>query len=211
MLTINILTKKYSDEIILENALIKIDDFGLYGLIGKNGQGKTTLFKCALGLENYSGQCSFNNSNIELHDVAWSPAEPPIYGELTASEFYEFYRNLLNLDGEIVAPLFEVPKNKLIRELSTGMKKKVYFNAIFQKKYNAYFLDEPFNGLDLEANHVLMQYLIEKSKESIVLISSHIIDLLLNNCQKIYVIKNKNLVQFDKESFANIHKIIFEI
>ena len=43
MLTINILEKKYTTQLILEKIDLKINNFGLYGLVGKNGQGKTTL------------------------------------------------------------------------------------------------------------------------------------------------------------------------
>lgn len=210
MLTINILEKKYATQLILEKINLKINTFGIYGLVGKNGQGKTTLFKCILGLEKYKGESYINNSKIALHNVAWCPAEPSIYGELTAKEFYEFYKNLLDLNQTIISPLFEVPENKLIREFSTGMKKKVYLNAIFQKSYPIYFLDEPFNGLDLESNHILIQYLIKKSKESIILISSHIMDVLYNNCEQIFVVNNKNLTQFEKQNFNHIQKLIFE-
>ncbi len=210
MLTINILEKKYTTQLILEKINLKIDTFGIYGLVGKNGQGKTTLFKCILGLENYKGESYINNSKIALKNVAWCPAEPSIYGELTAKEFYEFYKNLLDLKETIINPLFKDPENKLIREFSTGMKKKVYLNAIFQKNYPIYFLDEPFNGLDLEANYILMQYLIKKSKESIIIISSHIMDILYNNCKQIFVVNNKSLTQFEKENFNHIQKLIFE-
>lgn len=210
MLTINILEKKYATQLILEKINLKINTFGIYGLVGKNGQGKTTLFKCILGLEKYKGESYINNSKIALHNVAWCPVEPSIYGELTAKEFYEFYKNLLDLNQTIISPLFEVPENKLIREFSTGMKKKVYLNAIFQKSYPIYFLDEPFNGLDLESNHILIQYLIKKSKESIILISSHIMDVLYNNCEQIFVVNNKNLTQFEKQNFNHIQKLIFE-
>ena len=68
MLTINILEKKYTTQLILEKIDLKINNFGLYGLVGKNGQGKTTLFKCILGLEKYKGESYVNNSKIALHN-----------------------------------------------------------------------------------------------------------------------------------------------
>jgi ABC-2 type transport system ATP-binding protein len=178
--------------------------------VGKNGQGKTTFFKCVLGLEKYTGKSYMMDSKIELSNVCWCPAESSVYGELTAKEFYEFYRNLLDIPPSNNNFTFDIPEKKLIREFSTGMKKKVYLNAIFQKNYPIYFLDEPFNGLDLEANYILLQYLIHKSKDSIVLISSHIMDVLYNNCEQIFVINNKNLMQFEKENFNHIKKIIFD-
>ena len=51
MLAINIKEKKFTQEILLKNITINIDKPGIFGLVGKNGQGKTTLFKCVLGLE----------------------------------------------------------------------------------------------------------------------------------------------------------------
>lgn len=210
MLTIEILEKKYSNQVILEKINLKIDSVGIYGLVGKNGQGKTTLFKCVLGLENYAGESFLNSKQIALQNVAWCPSEPTIYEELTAKEFYDFYKHLLDLEKTDSKLLFEIPENKLIKEFSTGMKKKTYLNAIFQKKYSMYFLDEPFNGLDLESNYILMQYLMQRSNESIVIISSHIMDILYNNCKKIFVVNNKNIIEFEKENFNQIQKILFE-
>ncbi len=210
MLTINILEKKYTAQLILDTLSLEIEDNGLYGLVGKNGQGKTTFFKCVLGLENYKGTSYINNSKIELSNVAWCPADPSVYGELTANEFYEFYRNLLDIIPTNNNFLFDIPQEKLIREFSTGMKKKVYLNSIFQKEYPVYFLDEPFNGLDLESNYILTEYLVQKSKESIIIISSHILDILYNNCKQIFVLKNKSISKFEKERFNQIRNALFE-
>jgi ABC-2 type transport system ATP-binding protein len=210
MLVINIKEKKYTQEIVLQNSTIHIEKPGIYGLVGKNGQGKTTLFKCVLGLEKFSGTCSLNSNKIELNSIAWCPTEPSVYGELTSNEFYEFYRKLLNIEEVTAKPLFEISDNKLIRDFSTGMKKKVYFNAIFQNEYPLYFLDEPFNGLDLESNHILIQFLKQKADKSIIIISSHILEILYANCLEIFVVKNKTVVGFEKQNFDRIEEVLFE-
>ncbi len=210
MLEINILEKKYLYKVVLENVNFSIDSFGIYGLVGKNGEGKTTFFKSILGLEKYLGNCMFNNEKIIMQNIAWCPTEPQVYDELTAKEFYEFFNQLLNLKNCNEPKLFNVPENQLIREFSTGMKKKVYLNAIFQKKYPIYFLDEPFNGLDLEANYILMQFLTQKANDSIIIISSHILDILTKNCKKIVLIKNKKIKLFDKENFDSLESFIFD-
>ena len=139
MLTINIQQKKFADKVILQNINLSILHNGIYGIVGKNGQGKTTFFKCVMGLEKYEGASFINDTKIELANVAWCPSEPTIYEELTAKEFYEFYRCLLNLEKTDDQFLFDVPENKLIREFSTGMKKKVFLNSIFQKKLSDIF------------------------------------------------------------------------
>ena len=89
------------------------------------------------------------------------------------------------------------------------MKKKTYLNAIFQKEHHIYILDEPFNGLDLESNYQLINFLKEKSKTAIVLISSHILEVLYSNCKSIFVVKNKNIEQVEKSEFSTIEKSLF--
>lgn len=209
MLTIHIDQKKYADKIILENIKINIEKPGIYGVIGKNGHGKTTLFKCILGLEKFQGSCKINGDNVVLQNAGWVPTEPTIYGELTAKEFYDFYAHLLDLKKTTVNTVFEVPQNQLIREFSTGMKKKTYLNAVFQKEFLIYILDEPFNGLDLESNYLLMNYIRELSKTAIVFISSHILEILYKDCDTIFLLKNKNTQEFEKSQFSEIEPALF--
>jgi len=209
MLKIVINHKKYKDKTILENINVSINRPGIYGVIGKNGQGKTTLFKCILNLESFSGICSANEEKVVLENAGWVPTEPPIYGELTADEFYDFYAHLLNVNAKKGNRIFEVPNNQLIREFSTGMKKKTYLNAVFQKEFPLYILDEPFNGLDLESNYLLMNYVRELSKTSIVFISSHIQEILYKDCDKIFLLIDKNVKEFEKNEFLEIEKMLF--
>jgi ABC-2 type transport system ATP-binding protein len=162
-----------------------------------------------LGLEKFQGNCIINNEKVLLQNTAWIPTEPTIYGELTAKEFYDFYAHLLDLKKSRFQPLFHVPENQLIREFSTGMKKKTYLNAVFQKEFLIYILDEPFNGLDLESNYLLMNYIRELSKRSIIFISSHILEILYKDCDKIFLLKSKNLQEFEKIHFSEIEKELF--
>jgi len=210
MLAINIKEKKFTQEILLKNITINIEKPGIFGLVGKNGQGKTTLFKCVLGLEKFTGTCTLNSEKIKQYNVAWCPTEPSVYNELTSEEFYNFYRKLLDIKFDADNLLFEVPKDKLIREFSTGMKKKVYLNAVFQKGYPVYFLDEPFNGLDLESNFILIKFLKEQAQKSIIIISSHIMEILYANCLEIFVLKNKTVLTFEKQNFDLIEEVLFD-
>lgn len=211
MLNIQISEKHFGSKTILENIDLEILENGIYGFVGKNGQGKTTFFKCILGLNDYEGKIEFNSEKLVLNRIAWCPTEPDLYEELTSNEFYDFYRELTNCKKSDANLLFEIPENQLLKSFSTGMKKKTYLNAIFQNEHQIYILDEPFNGLDLESNYVLMNFLKEKSKLSIVMISSHILEILYANCKSIFVIKNKNIEKFEKENFVLIEKNLFEL
>ena len=210
MLDISISKKEFGNKIILENINIEIHENGIYGIVGKNGEGKTTLFKCMLSLTQFEGKISFKNESLKSRKVAWCPTEPALYEELTAAEFYDFYRELTSSTSNNSKMLFDVTENQLIKNFSTGMKKKTYLNAVFQNEYPIYILDEPFNGLDLESNYILIQYLKEKSKSSIILISSHILEILYANCVSIFVIKDKNIVNFQKDDFQKIEEKLFQ-
>jgi ABC-2 type transport system ATP-binding protein len=210
MLDISISKKEFGSKIIFENTTITIQENGIYGIVGKNGDGKTTLFKCMLSLTPFEGKISFKSALLKSQKIAWCPTEPALYEELTAAEFYDFYRELTSSTSNNSKMLFDVTENQLIKNFSTGMKKKTYLNAVFQNDYPIYILDEPFNGLDLEANYILVQYLKEKSKSSIILISSHILEILYANCESIFVIKDKNIVNFQKDDFQKIEEKLFQ-
>lgn len=209
MFEIKITSKKYGKKIVLENINLNISNHGIYGLVGKNGEGKTTFFKCIKSLTDFEGSVLMNNIKLTQSEIAWSPTEPIIYEELTSKEFSKFYCELLKIPFNDFC-LFDVPQNKLIKEFSTGMKKKANLNAILQKRYEVYVFDEPFNGLDLESNYQLMLYIKEISKSSIVFISSHILEILYKECNMIFMIKNKSLIPFEKSDFGRIEHELFK-
>ncbi|MNK91112.1 SkfA peptide export ATP-binding protein SkfE [compost metagenome] len=208
MFQIDIKNKSFKDKIVLENIWISLSKNGIYGVVGKNGEGKTTLFRCIMGLTSFDGSIT-HATEVSLHGkIAWCPTEPIIYNELTAKEFAVFYKELLKIQKNDFQ-MFDLPDDKLIKEFSTGMKKKAYLNAVLQKKYSVYVFDEPFNGLDLESNYFLMNYIRELSETSIVFISSHILELLYKDCDKIFLLKNKKIKEFDKSAFTEIEKELF--
>lgn len=202
MLIIDIKEKKYNKEDVLKDLSLIIKEPGIYGLIGKNGAGKTTFFKCALGLEKFTGVSSLYDKKLSLNNTAFCPTEPFVYDELTAAEFYNFYANLFALSSDKnTRKLFELSENELIKNFSPGMKKKAYLNAVFQKKFQVYFLDEPFNGLDIESNYILINDLKEKAKDSIIIVSSHIFEILYKLCDKIYLLSDKKLVRYEQDNY----------
>lgn len=208
MLQIEIKNKSYKGKTVLEHISVSISQNGIYGVVGKNGEGKTTLFKCMVGLTSFDGHIVHKKESSLNGKMSWCPTEPVIYDELTAKEFAIFYCELLNIKSNDFQ-MFAVPQDKLVKELSTGMKKKAYLNAILQKEYSIYVFDEPFNGLDLESNYLLMNYINQIAKDSIVFISSHILEILYKDCDKIFLLKNKQIKEFDKENFLEIEKELF--
>ncbi|WP_406844936.1 ATP-binding cassette domain-containing protein [Flavobacterium soyae] len=208
MFQINIINKSYKDKTVLDDISISIPQNGIYGVIGKNGAGKTTLFRCIMGLTSFKGSI-LHKTESSLHGkIAWCPTEPVIYDELTAQEFAVFYQELLHIKNSVFQ-MFDVPQDKFIKEFSTGMKKKAYMNAVFQKTYAIYIFDEPFNGLDLESNYVLMNYIRQLSKSSIIFISSHILETLYKDCDRIFLVQNAKITEFEKFQYGEIEEKLF--
>ena len=73
MLEILIQEKHYSDRKILENIQLSIPKNGLYGVVGKNGAGKTTFFKCLSGLTPFKGEVRYCERGLMPEDIGFLP------------------------------------------------------------------------------------------------------------------------------------------
>ena len=97
MLQIKIKEKSYSNTPILQDIQLSISHPGLYGIVGANGAGKTTFFKCLSSLVSFEGEILYQGSPLSSGQVAFIPTEPYLYDHLTVGEFYSFYRKLLGI------------------------------------------------------------------------------------------------------------------
>lgn len=206
MLQIDIKSQSFSEKIVLQDIKIQIAENGLYGFVGKNGTGKTTFFKCLNHLVDFHGKILFQKEELSPRQVAFIPTEPPLYDHLSVKEFYSFFSKLIGVKN-MQDILFQVDTNLLIRELSTGMRKKVYLNAVFQKKYDLYVFDEPFNGLDIESVYFLRKLLKELARHHIVFVSSHILETL-QPCQRIFLLHQKRFKEFTNNEFDKIEEYL---
>lgn len=200
----------YRTKTILSDINININRNGLYGFFGKNGAGKTTFFNSICGLINYKGKILYNDKNLNSPDIAFIPTEPYIYEYLTTEEFYHFYSHTIIGKKPKLERIFDIENNKILKECSTGTRKKAYINAILQfKDYKLYIFDEPFNGLDIESNYIILEEILRLSKNNIVFISSHIIEIVEKYLDEKYLIENGKIEKIDnhhhlKSYFQNV-------
>ena len=179
------------------------------GLIGQNGAGKSTTFKAILGLIQCDGgsieifgQSALNEEDKQLLGVVLS--DSGFSGYLTISDIIPILENLYKrFDKSFFLRMvnqFELPKNKKIKEFSTGMKAKLKIIVAMSHQAQLLILDEPTAGLDVIARDELLDmmrdYMAEDDQRAI-LISSHISSDLETLCDDIYMIHNGQVIMHE--------------
>ena len=180
------------------------------GLIGQNGAGKSTTFKAILGLIQCDGgsieifgQSTLNEEDKQLLGVVLS--DSGFSGYLTISDIIPILENLYKrFDKSFFLRMvnqFELPKNKKIKEFSTGMKAKLKIIVAMSHQAQLLILDEPTAGLDVIARDELLDmmrdYMTEDDQRAI-LISSHISSDLETLCDDVYMIHDGQVIMHEE-------------
>ena len=193
MLEIRNLRKAYGSHIVLHDVSLTLRPGTIHGLVGANGAGKTTLINCLYGLENdFNGTVRDTAGSAVRERTGLLPYEPYFYPRLTGREYLEF---CLQARGRPVVDftgwnqLLELPLDQFADEYSAGMRKKLALLALLVQQFNYLILDEPFNGLDLEANLLLKEILKRlRDRGTGILLTSHILGALTETSDEISVL-----------------------
>jgi len=197
----------------LDVANIKIEKNKIIGLVGENGSGKTTLMNILSGF--LKANKSFNVIDYDIEKTLFVPSNVGVYDYLTVKEFCELVlnssQNNINLHTLLHNLKLADKKNTLIEDLSQGMKKKISLINIFTENYDFLILDEPFNSIDMSYVYDLKRELKEFSKQTTILISSHILDTLNDLCDEFVYLKEGTIVkQFENTEKDILEREIFE-
>ncbi len=213
MITLDKISFSYGTKQILKDISISFEEAEVHGVIGLNGAGKTTFFNLLCGYEKVTeGKITYNNQPTIKDKIGFLETENYFYPKLTARDFINvFTQTNTSFNQDKLVEIFNLPLDELIQNYSTGMKKKLMLLSYIKQDKQVYVLDEPFNGLDLEANKTL-EIIIDllKQKGKTIFISSHIIDPLLNICDKIYYLSNKKFTKtYQKNEFNLLEEEVF--
>tara|TARA_B110000459_G_scaffold198860_1_gene244506 strand:+ start:298 stop:978 length:681 start_codon:yes stop_codon:yes gene_type:complete len=207
MIKIKKLSKYYGKKQVLNSINLEFEKGKIYGIVGENGAGKTTLFRCISGLENYTGNVSSDFKKLKNH-LGLLLTEPFFFSKITGKEYIQLLANarqvkLSNIEDKNV---FDLPLNQYASTYSTGMKKKLALTAILLQKNDVFILDEPFNGVDIHSNLIIVEIIKRfKKLEKTVIISSHIFSTLADTCDEIYLMKNGEITKKVKQvDFINL-------
>jgi ABC-2 type transport system ATP-binding protein len=193
MLEINNLRKAYGSHVVLHDVSLALRPGTVHGLVGANGAGKTTLLNCLYGLETgFSGTVRATSGPPLREQTGLLPYEPYFYPRLTGREYLEFCLQARGRPLTDFAPwnrLLELPLDQYADEYSAGMRKKLALLALLIQEFNFLILDEPFNGLDLEANLLLKDILRRlRDRGTGILLTSHILGALTETADEITVL-----------------------
>ena len=199
------MSKNFGAKHALKNINIQFDKGKVYGIVGENGAGKTTLFRCIAGLESYDGQINSELNPLKNH-LGLLLTEPFFFTKITGKEYIQLLCNarkkkVSNIDDKNI---FDLPLNQYASTYSTGMKKKLALMAILLQENQCFILDEPFNGVDIHSNIIIID-LIHKLKTlgKTVIISSHIFSTLSDTCDEIYLLNDGEIIKkVTQESFG---------
>jgi ABC-2 type transport system ATP-binding protein len=212
MIKLNNLTKVYGNQIVLDIADLKINQGESFGLVGNNGAGKTTMFRCILDLIRPNTGTVLSKGVDVAKKESWKLYTGSYLDDgflidfLTPEEYFQFVADVYGLsDGDVTAfytgfqDFFNhevLGKKKLLRDLSNGNRQKVGIAAALMPGPEIIILDEPFNSLDPTTQIRLKNMLKTLCKEMGVtlLISSHDLNHITEVCERIVVLHEGKIV-----------------
>lgn len=201
------IVKEYPPVKALNNVSFSCRDGDVVGVLGPNGAGKTTLLKlCACLLRPTSGRIFLDGKIINKlfpRKLGLLSTDSYLYNDLTALENLFFYAKISNVPKSEIAKYvsyfnLEEFKDKAVRELSFGQKKRVSLARLMLNDSKILLMDEPFLGLDFEAiNEVKNLIAGLKNDGRIVLVTTHHVDAAGEIINRLVVLKHGSLIHFD--------------
>lgn len=210
------LTKNYGEKQVLEKINFVFESGKIYGLLGRNGVGKTTFFNALnKDIEITSGKCiledDFGKNSLDSKDIGYVLSTPVVPEFLTGREFLQFYldvnedkiEQLKDIDYYFdLVKLEKKDQNKLLKDYSHGMKNKIQMLINIISNPKVILLDEPLTSLDIVVQEEIKKLLKSLKKDHIIIFSTHIMELAIDLCDEIVVLNNKKLELIDNKNLS---------
>ncbi len=205
---INNLSKKYGKKTVLKNVSVTISS-GMFGLLGRNGAGKTSLMRILATLSVASGgEISINGisskETCKIREiVGYLPQDFSFYRNMSVYGAMDYLGLLSNIPDKIrrerISTLLEKVNLKedmktKVRALSGGMKRRLGIAQALLHDPQVLIVDEPTAGLDPEERIRFRNMLSEFAEDRIVIFSTHISSDVESSCENIGVLDNGRMV-----------------
>ena len=223
MIQVENLQKEYSGTTVLNIPAMQITNGEIFGLVGNNGAGKTTFFRCLLDLIRPTAGLARSKDEPVQGSEHWKNYTGAYLDEgflidyLTVEEYFDFLGQTRRMSkGDItdfmngMTGFFNdeiTGKNKYIRDFSKGNQKKIGIAAALMGNPEILILDEPFTNLDPSSQIRLRKMLLELNQTTgiTMLISSHDLMHVTEVCSRIVALQ-KGIVMHDLQTDENTLK-----
>ncbi len=209
-------TVAYHGKVALHSASLQLQTRSICGLVGMNGAGKSTLFKAIMGfVKPTTGRILINGLPIDRVQksslVAYVPQSEEVDWNFPVSVYdvvmmgrygyMNFLRIPRDVDKQAVRESLERVKmwdlrDRQIGELSGGQKKRTFFARALAQQGTVMLLDEPFAGVDITTEKMIIDLLMEmRSNGHTILISTHDLNSITTFCDRVVLI-NRNILAY---------------
>lgn len=207
MLKINDLNKNFGDFQVLNNINLNADKGQIYGLVGSNGCGKTTLLKHIMNIyKQDEGNVYINDEIVEensgvIKDFYYVQDNLFFPYQYTLEKLFQYeklmYENISREKFDELIKYFNIDKNKNLNKMSKGQKKQAAFVLAISTQPKVLLLDEIVDGLDAVIKRKFWDVLIQEvmENEMVVIISSHDLKELDNICDKVGIMHEGKILK----------------
>ena len=216
-LVIENLNKSFDKKCVLKNINFTFKSGKIYGLLGRNGAGKTTFFNCLnedLKCDSGEFYLSDGKSNeiIESSDIGYVLSTPVVPEFLTGREFLKYFIDINKgsiKDLKTIDEYFDIVKidkedrDKLMKDYSHGMKNKMQMLIYLIASPNILLLDEPLTSFDVVVAEEMKELLKKMKKNRILIFSTHIMELALDLCDEIVVLNKGELLEIKRDELTD--------
>ena len=213
-LEISNLNKSYGEKEVLKDINFTFEEGKIYGLLGRNGAGKTTFFNAinddiSIDSGTFFLETEFGKNKLNVQDIGYVISTPIVPEFLTGREFLQFYLDINEekiTEKKTIEEYFDLVKlsikdqNTLLKDYSHGMKNKMQILVNIIANPKVILLDEPLTSLDIVFQEDMKRLLKEFSKNHIIIMSTHILELAVDLCDEIIVLSNKKIEKVEKKN-----------
>ncbi|MBP7173871.1 MAG: ATP-binding cassette domain-containing protein [Cloacibacterium sp.] len=201
------LTKKFGEQVALNDVNINIEKNEIIGLLGPNGAGKSTLMKSIVGaIKIDEGKILFDSKDVTTNEIeskkniGFLPENNPLYQEMFVKEYLRFVGDIHQVPVERIDEVIDLAgitpeKSKKISQLSKGYKQRVGLAQAILHQPDLLILDEPTNGLDPNQIIEIRNVIKDIGQEKTVILSTHIMQEVEALCSRVILIHEGKILQ----------------
>ena len=213
-LKIQNLSKSYGEKEVLKEIDFTFEQGKIYGLLGRNGAGKTTFFNSlnediSVDSGKFFLETEYGTDYLKTSDIGYVLSTPVVPEFLTGKEFLRFFLEINEEKIEKKKTIEEYfalvqidskDQEKLLKDYSHGMKNKMQLLINIIANPRVILLDEPLTSLDIVVQEDMKKLLKSLKKDHIIIFSTHILELAMDLCDEIVILNHKKIEKVEKNN-----------